>query len=135
MINPIRPVGLSVVPGCRALFEVRLHLLCALARCRTPVLGRLGLSIDPACRSITGGAFIAPARDARFDGWVCAAPPVEPWRPWPAHAPFADEIDRWWPGNEWPPREPAVVIVYQLPARPAEVIDWRAIGGLLDTRV
>ena len=135
MIGPIRSVSLSVAPGCRALFDVRLHFLYVLARCRTPLAGRLGLLTGPMSRPILGDATIARARDASFDRWRGAVPPVDEWRPWPAHAPFADEIDRWWPGNEWPPREPSIVIVHQIPEWPVEVIDWRAVGGLLDTRV
>lgn len=54
------------------------------------------------------------------------------WTPWPAHPPFADEVTRWWPSDDWPPSEPPVVVEDRIPDAPAEVIDWRATGSLLD---
>ncbi len=57
---------------------------------------------------------------------------VEPWQPWPAHEPFADEITRWWPSNEYPPPQPPIVYEDRIPNRPPVIADWYALGGVVD---
>gem|GEM_PF-4296163 len=54
------------------------------------------------------------------------------WQPWPAHEPFADEITRWWPSDDWPSHEPQILIEDTIPDVPPDVISWRHLGSLLD---
>jgi len=68
---------------------------------------------------------------------VCMSAPgsaaTDFWQPWPAHEPFADEILRWWPSQEYPPLEPTPVIEDKQPDRIPDFVLWPAYGGLLDT--
>ena len=57
------------------------------------------------------------------------------WQPWPAHPPFADEITRRWPSDEFPPTEPVPVVEDQIPDSWPNVVLWPANGGLLDVWV
>jgi len=54
------------------------------------------------------------------------------WEPWPAHEAFADEITRWWPSDNWPPKEPPIEIKEQVADWPPEIVAWPMRGGLLD---
>jgi len=76
-------------------------------------------------RELATGRIALPARVAQD----------RTWHPWPAHMPFADEVDRWWPSEEYPPLAPPPVVEDALPDRPPAVVLWPAAGGLLDTWV
>jgi hypothetical protein len=76
-------------------------------------------------QELTAGGYALPARTSE----------PQPWTPWPAHPPFADEIERWWPSAEYPPLAPTPVIEDTQPDPLPAVILWPAAGGLLDTWV
>lgn len=122
MIQPIQAVGLTA-PGfipelcCR----FRLSLACVLQfrnlnavwaehRARMDVPNRLAAPL--------ADVLAARLRCSQLALPYLPSTPVEtaqPWQPWPAHGPFATEVRRWWPSDEFPPPE-AVVIVEQQPA-------------------
>ena len=135
MIAPVQPVGLSVVGSSRALLDVRFHLLCTLARCRPHIASPAWLWICNNLGPFNDKAAFAPAIWEALPPSLSGSPCLERWEAWSAHEPFADEITRWWPSDDWPPESPAVVIEDRSPDAPVQVIDWYHTGGLLDTWV
>lgn len=132
MVGPVRPVDWFVPSVPRAVYALCRHLGWVGRGCRAIWLPWIRLPSAPTLgRNLTGAVPEPITRDCRAP--ACREPPsVEPWQPWPAHPPFADEVTRWWPSDDWPPSEPPVVIEDQIPDVPAEIIDWRARSGLLD---
>ena len=133
MIHPVRPVGWSMLSAPAALYALCSRLGLPYSRCRMLRLALWApLPVVLAARSQLASLAAAPlSRD------IAAVRPgepsaVEPWQPWPAHAPFADEVTRWWPSDDWPPAEPAIVVEDHIPDLPPELVDWRSLGSLLD---
>jgi len=61
---------------------------------------------------------------------MCA---IEPWQPWSAHEPFADEITRWWPSDEVPCEKEIAILEPSAGSLQPQLVLWPANGGLLDT--
>jgi hypothetical protein len=93
--------------------------------------------------NLLGLQFITRPEPPWVDAYECgpedcrksfSSPPLEPadiWEPWPAREPYADEITRWWPSDEYPPLQPSIVYEDRIPDRPP-VIAMHALGGLVD---
>jgi len=150
LIHPVRPVGgaplLVQYSALTAPLFVRLQL-ARLGRLYIP-WHRLSLYLALLDRSdpskpatlATRRTFNVPAAAASGTLTGLAADrqepfPIEPWQPWPAREPFADEIMRWWPSDEAPPDMPTVVLEQGPADRPPQFVLWPAYGGLLDTWV
>ena len=119
MIPPVRPVGAGEWAGHPLALIAPLHVYCWSAkslRVESPWLQWL---------AATEGS----ARTASVDGRVGA---VGEWRPWPAHAAFADEVERWWPSDELPPTSSASNSDEIFYAERERVLLWRGVGGLID---
>ena len=132
MIHPIRPVGWSTVSAATTL-----HALCSrLGRTdgcwKGFWLAKARLLIPLALRGQLAREPVAPAIRVLCNSLAAMSRGVEPWQPWSAHPPYADEVTRWWPSDDWPPTEPPVAIEDTLPDTAPPVIEWREYGGSLD---
>ncbi len=145
MIHPIRPVGCFPTScektlACSYPALVRWAGLCfgRAAPCRlslAAVLRGKSMGLDQ-FRSLLGVRIItAEAMPKLLSVAECTAEqvsPIEPWKPWPAHPPFIDEVHRWWPSQDWPPPDPPIIIQETIPNNPPYLIIWQPAGGLLD---
>ncbi len=129
VIQPIRPLGWIDLAVRNVVFDIRVRLACIFGRhdrfCQQSQL--LWRAYDPS------GAQ-QPALPRAFDAldrprWCENG---RRWEPWPASPIFADEVTRWWPSDEFPPPEPAVVIENRLPDAPPVYLDPSVRGRFID---
>lgn len=145
MVQPIRPVG-CFPASCRGTF----------AFCHPALIRRAGVGTGWAvpCRPNLAAILLGKAMGLdQFRGLLgvkcvtaeslshlrpvadhCAEQitSVEPWKPWPAHPPFIDEVQRWWPSQDWPPPDPPIIIKEAIPDGPPYLIIWAPPGRLID---
>ena len=132
MIQPVHPVGWPLLSAPTAIYALCRSVGWISGRWWAYWFSGIRLPIAPALGRPLSETATAPALQHGHSPVRGEAPAVKRWQPWPAHPPFADEVTRWWPSDDWPPAEPPLVIEDILPDLPPEIIDWRARGGLLD---
>ena len=149
LIQPVRPVGVAplAVQCCALSAPLAMRLrLASLSRLYIPWHG-LWLLIALLDRSEPSQPTTPVATPHNLNAPVClgagihtpltddrqALSMLDPWQPWPAREPFADETKRWWPSDEVPPDKATVVIVKSPADQRPQFVLWPANGGLLDT--
>jgi len=115
MIQPIRAVSLCGPRICSSLFDPRLGLAF-------PHIANCGLRI------------------ADLSARLCGPNPqsasmLDPWQPWPAQPPFAQDVSRWWPSDEYPPLPPVVMMRDDRAERQLVLASWPFHGGWIDVTI
>lgn len=118
MIPPICPIGAGEWTGHPRTLIAPLYVHWCLAK-----LPEAGTLCPQRLVALWGSRSGAPQ-----DGRVRA---IEPWKPWPAHSAFLDEVHRWWP-NESPPPVAAPIADEISFGERQRVLLWRGVGGLID---
>lgn len=134
MIEPVRPIGLSVLTTPPAVFAICRRLGWDHLRAKALWIpwARLPLAVVMEFQQAESAAAAASPDRLQQAPPSEGSHPAEPWKPWSAEPPFVQRVGRWWPSDDFPPDEPQAVIEDRVPDVPPDIVEWYTRGGLLD---
>ncbi len=138
VIYPVQRIGLHITHPARALpiLDAPLAEQLAHEQRRGSLFDRVllaeRLALSKRLAAAERAEFRLPLQGTSPHSVDGSPPPPATWQPWPAHPPLADESRRWWPGDDFPPETPEIVIEDRRPDRPPNIVLMPMRGGLFD---